>query len=144
MAYREVISVEIGTIRRWQEGISRRRIASAAGLSRQTVRRDVDAAEAAGLRPCGPAPGEEQLATVATPGVTRPRQVEAPGAGCWLAPRAEQIAGWLTADRLQVTRSGSSSPRRGNIEDRRDHQAAASHQQMLRSRQWPRSRAGGR
>ena len=93
MACREVISVEIGTIRRWQEGISRRRIASAAGLSRQTVRRDVDAAEAAGLRPRGPAPGEQQLATVATPGVTRPRQVEAPGAGCWRPGRSRSRAG---------------------------------------------------
>ena len=57
MAYREVLSVEIREIiRRWQAGLSQRRIARGTGLSRQTVRRCqqryIDAAEEAGLRPC--------------------------------------------------------------------------------------------
>ena len=48
MAYREVLSVEIREIiRRWQAGLSQRRIARGTGLSRQTVRRYIDAAEAA-------------------------------------------------------------------------------------------------
>ena len=55
MAYREVHGVEIQEIiRRWQAGLSQRRIASGTGLSRVTVRRYVEAAEAAGLTPGGP------------------------------------------------------------------------------------------
>ena len=51
MAYREVHCVEIReVIRRWQAGFSRRRIASGTGLSRVTVRRYIEAAEAAGLQ----------------------------------------------------------------------------------------------
>ena len=41
-------------IRRWQAGLSQRRIARGTGLSRQTVRRYIEAAEAAGLKPGGP------------------------------------------------------------------------------------------
>ena len=63
MAYREVHRVEIREIiRRWQAGLSQRRIASGTGLSRVTVRRYIAAAEAAGLQPGGPEPSEEQLA----------------------------------------------------------------------------------
>ena len=43
-------------------GLSQRRIAGGTGLSRVTVRRYIEAAEAAGLRPGGPEPSEEQLA----------------------------------------------------------------------------------
>ena len=44
MAYREVLSVEIQEIiRRWQAGLSQRRIASGTGLSRVTVRHTVRA-----------------------------------------------------------------------------------------------------
>ena len=103
MAYREVLSVEIREIiRRWQAGLSQRRIARGTGLSRQTVRRYVEAAEAAGLKPGGPEPGEEQLARLATLSSTRPRQVAVPSEEL-LAPWAEQVEGWLTAERLQVT-----------------------------------------
>ena len=104
MAYREVLSVEIREIiRRWQAGLSQRRIARGTGLSRQTVRRYIEAAEAAGLKPGGPEPSEEQLAALATLSSTRPRQVAVPSEEL-LAPWAEQIEGWLTAERLQVTR----------------------------------------
>ena len=104
MAYREVMSVEIREIiRRWQQGISQRRIASGTGLSRQTVRHYIDAAEAAGLRPGGPGPSEEQLAALATLSSTRPRQAVVPSEDL-LAPWVERIESWLTADRLQVTR----------------------------------------
>ena len=58
MAYREVLSVEIREIiRRWQAGLSQRRIARGTGLSRQTVRRYIEAAEAAGLKPGGSGKG---------------------------------------------------------------------------------------
>ena len=56
----------------------------------------VEAAKAAGLRPGGPEPGEEQLARLATLSRTGPRQAEAPSEGL-PAPRAEQVEGWLTA-----------------------------------------------
>ena len=104
MAYREVHGVEIQEIiRRWQEGLSQRRIASGMGLSRQTVRRYIDAAEAAGLTPGGPEPSEEQLAALATLSLSGPRQVEAPSEEL-LSPWAEQIERWLETDRLQLTR----------------------------------------
>ena len=101
MAYREVHCVEIREIvGRWQAGLSQRRIARGTGLSRVTVRRYV---EAAGLQPGGPEPSEEQLARLATLSLAGPRQAEAPSEE-QLAPWAEQIEGWLTADRLQITR----------------------------------------
>ena len=104
MAYREVHGVEIQEIiRRWQEGLSQRRIARGMGLSRQTVRRYIDAAEAAGLTPDGPEPSEEQLAALATLSLSGPRQVEAPSEEL-LSPWAEQIERWLETDRLQLTR----------------------------------------
>ena len=90
-------------IRRWQAGLSQRRIASGMGLSRQTVRRYIDAAEAAGLTPDGPEPSEEQLAALATLSLSGPRQVEAPSEEL-LSPWAEQIERWLETDRLQLTR----------------------------------------
>ncbi len=104
MAYREVHGVEIQEIiRRWQAGLSQRRIASGTGLSRVTVRRYVEAAEAAGLTPGGPEPSEEQLAALATLSLSGPRQVEAPSEEL-LSPWAEQIERWLETDRLQLTR----------------------------------------
>lgn len=104
MAYREVYGVEIReVIRRWQAGLSQRCIASGTGVSRPTVRRYIDAAEAAGIQPGGSEPSEEQLAALATLSLAGPRQAEAPSEE-QLAPWAEQIQGWLQADRLQLTR----------------------------------------
>ena len=104
MAYREVHCVEIReVIRRWQAGLSQRRIAGGTGVSRPTVRRYIEAAEAAGLEPGGPEPSEEQLARLATLSRTGPRQAAVPSEEL-LAPWAEQIEGWLQAERLQVTR----------------------------------------
>ena len=104
MAYREVHRVESREIiRRWQAGLSQRRIASGTGLSRVTVRRYIEAAEAAGLQPGGPEPSEQQLAQLATLSRTGPRRAEVPSEQL-LSPWAEQIEGWLTAERLQVTR----------------------------------------
>ena len=101
MAYREVHRVESReVIRRWQVGLSQRRIAGGTGVSRPTVRRYI---EAAGLKPGGPEPSEEQLAALATLSSTRPRQAAVPSEEL-LAPWAKQIEGWLTAERLQVTR----------------------------------------
>ncbi len=76
---------------------------SGTGLSRVTVRRYVEAAEAAGLTPGGPEPSEEQLAALATLSLSGPRPAEAPSEEL-LSPWAERIERWLTADRLQLTR----------------------------------------
>ena len=82
MAYRELHCVEIReSIRRWQAGLSQRRIAGGTGLSRVTVRRYIEAAEAAGLRPGGPEPSEEQLARLATLSLTGARQAVRPSSG---------------------------------------------------------------
>ena len=104
MAYREVSRVEIAeVVRRWQSGMSQRQIATGTGLSRATVRRYIDAAVEAGLSRDGPAPSEEQLTRLAGLSVAGPRRVETP-TDEMLAPWADQIYEWLTADRLQVTR----------------------------------------
>ena len=104
MAYREVSRVEIAeVVRRWQSGMSQRQIATGTGLSRATVRRYIDAAVEAGLARDGPAPSEEQLTRLAGVSVAGPRKVEIPTEEV-LAPWADQVYEWLTADRLQVTR----------------------------------------
>ena len=104
MAYREVSRVEIAeVVRRWQSGMSQRQIATGTGLSRATVRRYIDAAVEAGLARDGPAPSEEQLTRLAGLSVAGPRKVEIPTEEV-LAPWADQVYEWLTADRLQVTR----------------------------------------
>ena len=57
----------------------------------------------AGLARDGPAPSEEQLARLAGLSLAGPRKVEIPTEEV-LAPWADQVYEWLTADRLQVTR----------------------------------------
>ena len=104
MAYREVSRVEIAeVVRRWQSGMSQRQIATGTGLSRATIRRYIVAAMGAGLTRDGAAPSEEQLTRLAGVSVAGPRKVEIPTEEV-LAPWADQVYEWLTADRLQVTR----------------------------------------
>ena len=104
MAYREVSRVEIvEVIRRWQSGESQRQTASGTGLSRKTVRRYITAAIGAGLTRDGPAPSEDQLSRLAGLNVSTRRKAETPTEDL-LAPWADQIYEWLTADKLQVTR----------------------------------------
>ena len=104
MAYREVSRVEIAeVVRRWQSGMSQRQIATGTGLSRATVRRYIEAVVEAGLTRDGAAPSEDQLARLAGLSLAGPRKVEIPTEEV-LAPWADQVYEWLTADRLQVTR----------------------------------------
>ena len=104
MAYREVSRVEIAeVVRRWQSGNSQRQIAAGTGLSRATVRRYIVAAMGAGLTRDGAAPSEDQLSRLAGLNLCTPRKVETPTEDV-LAPWADQVYEWLTADRLQVTR----------------------------------------
>ena len=104
MAYRVMSRVEIAeVVRRWQSGMSQRQIATGTGLSRTTVRRYIVAALEAGLARDGPAPSEDQLTRLVGMNLCSPRKVETPTEDI-LAPWAEQIYEWLTADRLQLTR----------------------------------------
>ena len=104
MSYRGVRLIEIReVIRHWQAGHSQRRIAKGTGLARGTVRRYVEAAEAAGLRRDGPEPTEQQLVALATLSLTVSRGPEVPSEEM-LAPWAEQIERWVISDRLQFTR----------------------------------------
>ena len=114
MAYKEVLRVDISeVIRRWQAGISRRQIASGTGLSRETVGKYIAAAEGMGVSRDGAAPTEEQLSHLA--GISRPgpQQVSVPTEER-LAPWADQIYQWLTADHLQLTRVQELLAQRGS------------------------------
>ena len=89
-------------IRRWQAGNSLRHIASGTGLSRETVRKYVAAAQAEGIAQDGPPPGEGQLSRLSGVSQAGPRQAGTPGQDP-LEPWADQIYRWLTGDRLQMT-----------------------------------------
>jgi transcriptional regulator with XRE-family HTH domain len=66
MGDREVRRMESGEVlRRWQRGESRRAIARATGLSRNTVSKYVEIVRAAGLTRDGPPPAEGLLAQLA-------------------------------------------------------------------------------
>ena len=104
MAYREVPRMEIKEIiRRWQAADSLRHIAAGTGLSRDTVRKYVVAAQKEGITRDGPAPTEEQLIRLVTMGQSGPRRPKAPRQD-QLESWADQIHRWLTGDRLQMTR----------------------------------------
>ena len=104
MAYKEVSRVNVTeVIRRWQVGESQRQTASATGLSRDTVRKYVAAAQEVGLGREGPAPTEEQLSRLAALSWTGSRNKATP-AEEKLEPWGDQIYQWVTVDRLQVTR----------------------------------------
>ena len=116
MVYREVSRVEIAeVVRRWQSGNSQRQIATGTGLSRATVRRYIVAAMGAGLTRDGAAPSEDQLSRLAGLNLCTPRKVETPTEDV-LAPWADQVYEWLTADRLQVTRAIPGTSRAWSVE----------------------------
>ena len=104
MAYREVPRMEIqesSADGRW--GHSQRQIAAGTGLSRDTVRKYLAAAQGEGIARDGPAPDEEQLTRLARVSQSGPRRSGTPGQDL-LEPWADQIYRWLTGDCLQVTR----------------------------------------
>ena len=104
MAYKEVSRVDVTeVIRRWQMGNSQRQTASGTGLSRDTVRKYLAAAQELGVSQEGPAPTEEQLSKLAALSWTGP-QKKATLAEEKLEPWGDQIYQWVTVDRLQVTR----------------------------------------
>jgi len=102
MAYRELSRMEIiELVRRWQAGESQRAIARSSGLARETVKKYLQAAQGVGLSATGATPSEGQLLQLArlTQAGSRPARE-----GVRLDPWREQIAHWLTQDRLQLTR----------------------------------------
>ena len=90
-------------IRRWQAGHSQRQIAAGAGVSRDTVRRYLAAAQGEGIAGDGPTPTDDQLSRLARISRSGPRQSGTPGQDL-LEPWGGQIYRWLTVDRLQMTR----------------------------------------
>ncbi|MBI3973245.1 MAG: IS21 family transposase [Chloroflexi bacterium] len=98
----------VEVVRRWQAGDGQRAIARQTGLARETVRKYLHAAAAAGLRAHGPPPTEGQLAALArlnqaAPGAAERVARPAPQIAR-LTPHRDQIAQWLREDRLQLTR----------------------------------------
>ena len=95
MAYKEVLRVQIAeVVRRWQAGNSQRSIASGTGLSRDTVRKYLAAAEETGVVREGPAPTEEQLTLLVAISRSGPGQAETPSEDL-LAPWSDQVYRWL-------------------------------------------------
>ena len=64
----------VEVIRRWQKGNSQRHIASGTGLSRDTVRKYLAAAEEVGVSREGPDPSEEQLSRLVALSRSGPRR----------------------------------------------------------------------
>ena len=113
MAYKEVSRVDIvEVIRRWQKGNSQRHIASGTGLSRDTVRKYLAAAEEVGVSRERPDLSEEQLSRLVALSRSGPRK-KVPPAEDLLEPWGDQIYRWVTVDRLQVTRIGELLAQRG-------------------------------
>jgi transposase len=106
VAYREVYRVQVlEVIRRWQLGESRRSIARASGLSRNTVEKYVRAAVAAGVSQGGEPPGEGTLVSLVQKNQPGPSPSTAPAPlAALLEAQHERIANWLGQEHLQVTR----------------------------------------
>jgi transposase len=102
--YREVGLMQVVEIlRRWQAGESARAIAQATGLARNTVAKYLAEARRLGLARRGPPPSNDQILTLGRLGRTAPPARAAPKAA-QLDPYRDQIATWLRAERLQLTR----------------------------------------
>jgi len=105
VAFREVSRVEIlELMRRWQAGESRRQIAQHVGVSRNTVRRYLEAAVTAGLSATGPPPSEEHLATLLQLGDTTPSGASTNPTEQLLSPYRGRIDAWLHCEHLTLTR----------------------------------------
>jgi len=104
MAFKEVSRVEVTEIiRQWQAGAGVRTLARATGLSRNTVRKYLEAAETCGLTRAGPAPTEAQLGELVRLNLAGPHRAARPSEDL-LAPWGERIRAWLKDEKLQLTR----------------------------------------
>lgn len=104
MAYKEFSRVEITEIIRiWQTGSGIRPLSRLSGLSRNTIKKYLNAAADCGLSRAGPPPTEEQLISlVQLNTVGRTREV-IPTARL-LEPWLEVIRNWIKKEHLQLTR----------------------------------------
>jgi transposase len=111
VGFREVGVVEVREVlRAWLEGKGLRRVAARAGVDRKTVRRYVEAAQAAGLtRDAGPDAVSEELVGLVVETV-RPARPNGHGAA-WeaLLGHEEQIRGWVTGGVIDGHRQESLS-----------------------------------
>lgn len=105
MGYREVRVMDVEQVlRRWLTGEGIRAVARSTGLARNTVRRIVELAGKAGLRPGAEWPGEETLRAIRE-GLGRPGGAVQPGPSEQaLLERKPQIEAWLKQDRLILTK----------------------------------------
>jgi transposase len=104
MAYKEVSRVEIiEIVRQWQAGRGLREIARSTGISRNTIRKYILAAQSCGVARDGPPPDESRVLALVQLGRAGPREVAAPSDKV-LEPWADQIQKWIKADRLKLTR----------------------------------------
>jgi transposase len=104
MAYEEVTRVEIiEIIRRWQAGSTIRGLARGTGLSRNTIKKYILAAEGCGLLRYGPPPTESQIVSLVQLNVAGHHPATVP-TEIILSPWADQIHRWLKDDRLRLTR----------------------------------------
>ena len=90
-------------IRRWQAKEGPGQIAFGTGLSPNTVRKYLAAAQAEGIAQAGPAPSEDQPSRLGTISLSGPRRAATPRQD-QLEPWADQIYQWITKDRLRMTR----------------------------------------
>lgn len=104
MAYKEVSRVEITEIiRRWQAGATVRGLARASGLSRNTIKKYILAAEGHGLMRAGPPPTEDQTVSLIQINIAGRHPATIPTESI-LSPWADQIYKWLKEDKLRLTR----------------------------------------
>ena len=104
MAFKEVFRVEIIEImRRWQAGASIRGLARASGLSRNTIKKHVQAAQGCGLTRDGPPPSESQVIALVQINVAGRHAATIPTESL-LGPWADQIHRWLKDEWLKLTR----------------------------------------
>lgn len=104
MAYEEVFRVEVTEIiRRWQAGGTIRGLARGTGLSSNTIKKYILAAEGCGLTRDGSPPIESQILHLVQLNVAGRRATPIPTESV-LSPWADQIYRWLKDERLLMTR----------------------------------------
>lgn len=104
MAYKEFSRVEIiEIVRRWQTGVSVRGLARLSGLSRNTIRKYILAAQSCGLTSGGSPPGDDQVIKLVQLNMAG-HQVAANTTEKVLEPWVDQVRRWLEEDHLWLTR----------------------------------------
>lgn len=104
MVYKEVSRVEIEeVIRQWQAGRAVREITRSTGISRNTIRKYLLAAQSSGLVRSGPPPTDLQLTSLLQLNQVGPQKTVAPTDNV-LEPYSSQVEQWIKQDHLQLVR----------------------------------------